>query len=316
MQATYGLPSRNAHFLIPGSIRKSSEALEAGSAMWDETKANTRGPWKWGYSDQEMAKLQSILRPFGGPANLVVGAESSRQLGPLCQGLPSANLLSTSSSMCCIQKENASYPLVPSGQRPTPLHLALGHQCMQEAAKGDFQGVEQSSQMEVVIPVTHSVPEFCLHFCATDLLVEASHRKRPRLLPPHRKMHLEVQRGMVELTPAVQEQQQNLRPHRLVPPEYRQLVDSINLGEVGGLHQAEMLYRQFTVWPARTVVQPEQSTLTPYSKGKGGRQQLHISWGSNRSHIKTRKCTQASPQGHLPPKKRFSPKYQRPLPLL
>nr|XP_025033886.1 uncharacterized protein LOC106732902 [Pelodiscus sinensis] len=87
--------------------------------------------------------------------------------------------------------------------------------------------------------------EELLQICASDLLLGSSLRKRPRLLPPHRKMHVEVWKRKAA-SPQLEEDVRSP-----VPLEYSHLVDAMAMTELADISEVESFYRQFTPWPRR-----------------------------------------------------------------
>ncbi|XP_069058131.1 uncharacterized protein [Pleurodeles waltl] len=282
--------------------------------MWDEARTSVRGLWKQSCTIQERAGLQTLLQPLKGPSNVRSEEGPRSQEEPLCRSLSAANL--QPGSMGCGRKEKTTCPLMPVGKRSAE-PLTQGTQGSQLDVSRVLRQRDLGGQEHEDMPVVHNVPESFIHICATDLLLEAQHRKRPRLLPPHQKMHLEVPHGTPKPPSALSEQQQNRAPECQMPLEYRHLVDTMSLIKPTDISQVEMLYRQFTPWPRQGLLptrsQASAPTFSTYARGGAVSQHpLRVSSESTSRHCRTPKSAPESPQGHLPPKKRFSPTHQGP----
>ncbi|XP_078506949.1 uncharacterized protein LOC144767348 [Lissotriton helveticus] len=276
--------------------------------MWKEARSSVQGLWKQSCTIREQAGLPDLLQPLEGPSNLRSAEGPRSQEAPLCRSLSPANL-QPGSMGCGRRDKTATYPLMPIGQRSAQPR-ALGTQGSELAASGVLHQRDLGGQVHENMAIVHNVPESFIHICATDLLLEAQHRKRPRLLPPHRKMHLEVPHGRTEHPPAVSEQQHTRGQESQLPLEYRHLMDTMSLLKPTDISQVEMLYRQFTPWPRQALLPPcshaSPPKFTPYARGgAGSQQQLRVSSGSMSRHRRTPKSAQESHLGHLPPKKRF-----------
>lgn len=84
-----------------------------------------------------------------------------------------------------------------------------------------------------------------LQICISDLLLKASPRKRPRLLPPNRKMHIEVRNKRAKLHQAEEGQNSS------IPLEYSHLVDTMAMTKPADLSKAESFYQKFASRPRR-----------------------------------------------------------------
>ncbi|KAG8129051.1 hypothetical protein E2320_015815 [Naja naja] len=139
--------------------------------------------------------------------------------------------------------ENAIYfvkvmPLPPKQMHPTPGGVYVHEHCPQQDAVASWHSNHDATDKKVPSGSMTNVEEELLQICVSDLLMESPARKRPRLLPPHRKMHVEVWKK--EASPALQEQARNP-----VPLAYNHLVDTMSMTNLADLPEVESFYRRF-----------------------------------------------------------------------
>ncbi|KAM6473550.1 uncharacterized protein PHA67_006318 isoform 2-T2 [Liasis olivaceus] len=139
--------------------------------------------------------------------------------------------------------ENAVYfvkvmPVPPEQMHPTPGSVWAGGHCPQQLPMTSWH-----SNLLVIDKVPGgsmtNVEEELLQICVSDLLMESPARKRPRLLPPHRKMHVEVWKK--EALYPLQEDARNP-----VPLAYNHLVDTMSMANAADLPEVESFYRRFS----------------------------------------------------------------------
>nr|XP_023957540.1 uncharacterized protein LOC112058983 [Chrysemys picta bellii] len=164
--------------------------------------------------------------------------------------------------------------------------------------------------------------EELLQICASDLLLGSSLRKRPRLLPPNRKMHVEVWKRK----PASHPPEEGARSP--VPLEYSHLVDAMAMTEPADISEVESFYRQFTPWPRRRgscrstkAVHAQTDSALPVRKADEAAPEQHSLWGAAGSGFKqhpkramasistlilaAKRPRDTAWSEHLPPKKRY-----------
>lgn len=158
-----------------------------------------------------------------------------------------------------------------------------------------------------------------IHICVSDLLLGSPVRKRPRLLPPNRKMHVVVWKK--QASHSLQEGERSP-----VPLEYSHLVDSMIVTKPADLPEVESFYRRFS--PRRRQrashrrVRPVLGECS--SSTSGMEAATHQQRATKRSHeqhllsssntnvpfsnltMATKESMNTSPNGHLPPKKRYT----------
>ncbi|XP_032992063.1 uncharacterized protein LOC117039121 [Lacerta agilis] len=187
----------------------------------------------------------------------------------------------------------------------------------------DLHHVAQELASSSLDPEANPKEEF-LHICASDLLLKSAERKRPRLLPPNRKMHVEVLKR--QDSPPLQECQS-----RPVPLEYSHLLDTIEMTNPADLPQVEGFYRSFIVGQRRQGSSRRAGQLHPQpecripprateaaSCQQGARRITRMRYTQHRKlslkrsaplselTVATKRSVDSSQNGHLPPKKRYT----------
>ncbi|KAL8163223.1 UNVERIFIED_CONTAM: hypothetical protein K2H54_014932 [Gekko kuhli] len=156
-----------------------------------------------------------------------------------------------------------------------------------------------------------------IHICVSDLLLGSPGRKRPRLLPPNRKMHVEVWKKRA--SHSLQEGERSP-----VPPEYSHLVDTMTVTKPADLPEVESFYRRFSprrrhrrVRPTHLLGEgPSPATGTEAAacqpRGTKRSHEQHLLYSSSTdvpsSHLTmaAKEAMNTSQNGHLPPKKRYT----------
>ncbi|XP_028572731.2 uncharacterized protein LOC114590618 isoform X1 [Podarcis muralis] len=172
-------------------------------------------------------------------------------------------------------------------------------------------------------PEANPEEEF-LQICASDLLLKSAERKRPRLLPPNRKMHVEVLKR--QDSPPLQECQKSP-----VPLEYSHLLDAIEMTNLADLPEVESFYRSFILRQKRKGYSRRDGQLRPQAECRlpprateaascqqGARRTARLRCTQNRKlslkrsaplselTVATKRSVDSSQNGHLPPKKRYT----------
>ncbi|XP_061477801.1 uncharacterized protein LOC133382149 isoform X2 [Rhineura floridana] len=224
--------------------------------------------------------------------------------------------------------ENAIYYLMVMPASEAQLHTSpascwtTGH-CPQQLPTG-LDPVDKKLASNPLDLETNPEEEF-LQICVSDLLLESSMKKRPRLLPPNRKMHVEVLWKKQELH---LRQEYERSP---VPLQYNHLIDTMALTNPDDLTEVESFYRRFTpglkqpgscrsTRPFHPQVECHSppSTTEASTCQQGARRtakmryKLHRQLSLKRSApladltMATKQSLNTSQNGHLPPKKRYT----------
>uniref|UniRef100_A0ACB8EKX7 Uncharacterized protein n=1 Tax=Sphaerodactylus townsendi TaxID=933632 RepID=A0ACB8EKX7_9SAUR len=160
-----------------------------------------------------------------------------------------------------------------------------------------------------------------LHICVSDLLLGSPVRKRPRLLPPNRKMHVEVWKK-----PASHSLQEGERSP--VPLEYSHLVDTMAVNKPADLPEVESFYRSFAprrrqqgchrrIRPVHPLGEYPSSTcgmepVTYQQRAPKRSYKEHLLYCPKTNvpfssfTMATKESMNTSENGHLPPKKRYT----------
>lgn len=161
-----------------------------------------------------------------------------------------------------------------------------------------------------------------IHICVSDLLLGSPVRKRPRLLPPNRKMHVEVWKK--QATNSLQEGERSP-----VPLEYSHLVDTMIVTKPADLPEVESFYRRFSPrrrqWGSHRRVRQFHLLEECRSPTSGREAVTYQQRATKRSHEQHLLCSpntnvvpfstltmaakesmNTSQHGHLPPKKRYT----------
>lgn len=219
--------------------------------------------------------------------------------------------------------ENAVYfvkvmSLSPEQMHPTPGAVCVGEHCpLQDAVASQHSNYDVTDKNVPSGSVT-SVEEELLQICVSDLLMESPARKRPRLLPPHRKMHVEVWKK--EASPPLQKHARNP-----VPLAYNHLVDTMSMTNLADLPEVESFYRRFNpkLKPscdrknspihsgAEGFLLARNTAVSTSQKAGGKTAKQHQQLSLNRSSplpnlmVANIESMNFSQNVHLPPKKRY-----------
>ncbi|XP_053156381.1 uncharacterized protein LOC128346764 isoform X2 [Hemicordylus capensis] len=255
-------------------------------------------------------KLHPILSPQGPQYQPAI---STPIQGEWTRDNPPSHLIQRASMQ---PSENAIYLLTvgPASQEhlySSPANLlTTGHWSQQlptapSERELDFFNKELASSLP---NLEMNAEEELLQICASDLLLECPVRKRPRLLPPNRKMHVEVWKK--QTSPPVQESARSP-----VPLEYSHLVDTMPVTNPADLSTVESFYRRVT--SRARQVNPPEACLSPAwgvdvrrtdKKRQKQHQQLSMKRIASSPDFKekTKWSMNISEDGNLPPKKRYT----------
>ncbi|XP_070596026.1 uncharacterized protein [Erythrolamprus reginae] len=218
--------------------------------------------------------------------------------------------------------ENAVYfvkvmSLPPEQMHPTPGGGRVGEHCTQQDAVATWHSNRDATDKKVPSGSVTSVEDELLQICVSDLLMESPARKRPRLLPPHRKMHVEVWKK--EALPPLQEHARNP-----VPLAYNHLVDTMSMTNLADIPEVESFYRKFNpklkqsydrktspMQPGANgflLVRNADVSISQEANGKIAKHhpQPSLRRSSPLPDLVANTESMNSPNIHLPPKKRYT----------
>nr|XP_008102647.1 PREDICTED: uncharacterized protein LOC103277830 [Anolis carolinensis] len=158
-----------------------------------------------------------------------------------------------------------------------------------------------------------------LHICTSDIVLQPPARKRPRLLPPERKMYVEVHKR----------EAQTLREEHLgslAPLAFNPLVDATVISTLADLPQMESFYwrnsprqRGHQSFQGQAPICPSGEGVSPgtdlAAANLSHAQQEHLRLESSTSQpgpmMTSRESMNSSQNAHLPPKKRYTREWRQ-----